>query len=189
MRVIRVVLTPRPSLLVYPDKQTFSVSVGMSQRCQKRSIYDSPSTAHLTASQAPAMPSVHASLDHIATVVIIVVRVEAEAETSPEVATEVAIMETSPEVAITKSTAVKTATVEPTSEAAAMESTTAEAATMKSTAVKTATVESTSDAAAMETAAAHAASVATSTTTAAKATTTTSQRHRWRNQANGRNCR
>ena len=34
--VNRVVLTPRPSLPVYPDERTFSVSVGMSQRCQKR---------------------------------------------------------------------------------------------------------------------------------------------------------
>jgi hypothetical protein len=32
--VIRVTLTLRRSLPVYPDKQTFLVSVGMSQKCQ-----------------------------------------------------------------------------------------------------------------------------------------------------------
>jgi hypothetical protein len=35
--VKRVVLTTRRSLPIYPDKQTFSGSVGMSQRCQLRS--------------------------------------------------------------------------------------------------------------------------------------------------------
>ena len=34
------------------------------------SIYDSPSTAHLTGLQAPAMLSVHASLDLVATAVV-----------------------------------------------------------------------------------------------------------------------
>src|ERR1700716_817190 len=34
LRVIRVVLTERRALPVYPDKQTSSESVGMSQRCQ-----------------------------------------------------------------------------------------------------------------------------------------------------------
>jgi hypothetical protein len=33
--VIRVTLTLRRSLPVYPDKQTFLVSVGMSQKCQR----------------------------------------------------------------------------------------------------------------------------------------------------------
>jgi hypothetical protein len=33
--VIRVTLTVRRSLPAYPDKQTFSVSVGMSPRCQQ----------------------------------------------------------------------------------------------------------------------------------------------------------
>jgi hypothetical protein len=33
LRVIRVVLTERRALPVYPDKQTSSESVGMSQRC------------------------------------------------------------------------------------------------------------------------------------------------------------
>ena len=36
LRVIRVVLTERRAPPVYPDKQTSSESVGMSQRCQKR---------------------------------------------------------------------------------------------------------------------------------------------------------
>jgi hypothetical protein len=35
-RVNRVVPTVRRSLPVYPDKQTFSVPVGMSQRCQQQ---------------------------------------------------------------------------------------------------------------------------------------------------------
>src|SRR3982074_895896 len=39
-------------------------------RSRSTSIYDSPSTAHLTGLQAPAMRSVHASLDHIATAVV-----------------------------------------------------------------------------------------------------------------------
>ena len=34
-RVSRVVLTARGSFPVYPDEQTFSQSIGMSQRCQK----------------------------------------------------------------------------------------------------------------------------------------------------------
>jgi len=34
--VNRVTLTLRRSLPLYPDKQTFSESVGMSQRCQRR---------------------------------------------------------------------------------------------------------------------------------------------------------
>jgi hypothetical protein len=34
--VKRVILTVRRSLPVYPDKQTFSDSVGMSQTCQNR---------------------------------------------------------------------------------------------------------------------------------------------------------
>src|SRR5712672_4828931 len=68
------------------------------------------STAHLTGLQAPAMRGVHASLDHIATAVVIVrivvavrvvsvvvIRVEAEAEAAPEVA-----------IAIMKSTAAET---------------------------------------------------------------------------------
>jgi hypothetical protein len=33
--VNRVALTLRRSLPVYPEKQTFSLSVGMSQRCQR----------------------------------------------------------------------------------------------------------------------------------------------------------
>ena len=33
--LIRVGLTVRPSLPVYPDNQTFSESDGMSQRCQE----------------------------------------------------------------------------------------------------------------------------------------------------------
>ena len=82
------------------------------------------------------MPSVHASLDHIATAEV--VRVEAEAETSPEVAI---MKSTAAEFTTTKSTSVKnTAIMESASHAAA---------------VKTA-----AGAAAMETAA----SVATSTT-------------------------
>src|SRR6476659_3533500 len=70
-------------------------------RSRSTSIYDNPSTAHLTGLQAPAMLSVHAALDHIAIavvsvqiagviriiairiVVIVVIRVEAEGETSP----------------------------------------------------------------------------------------------------------
>jgi hypothetical protein len=36
IRVNRVTLTLRRSLPLYPDKQTFSESVGMSQRCQRR---------------------------------------------------------------------------------------------------------------------------------------------------------
>ena len=36
IRVNRVVPTVRRSLPVYPDKQTFSVPVGMSQRCHKQ---------------------------------------------------------------------------------------------------------------------------------------------------------
>jgi hypothetical protein len=39
-------------------------------KSRSASIYDSPSTAHLAGLQAPAMRSVHASLDHIATAVI-----------------------------------------------------------------------------------------------------------------------
>ena len=35
LRVIRVVLTERRALPVYPDKRTSSESVGMSQRCHK----------------------------------------------------------------------------------------------------------------------------------------------------------
>jgi hypothetical protein len=34
--VKRVISTVRRQLPIYPDKQTFSVSVGMSQRCQER---------------------------------------------------------------------------------------------------------------------------------------------------------
>jgi len=34
------------------------------------SIYDSPSTAHLTGLQAPTVLGVHASLDHVATAVV-----------------------------------------------------------------------------------------------------------------------
>jgi hypothetical protein len=34
--VIRVILTRLPSLLVFPDKRTFSVSADMSQRCQQQ---------------------------------------------------------------------------------------------------------------------------------------------------------
>jgi hypothetical protein len=34
----RVVLTARGSLPVYPDEQTFSQSIGMSQRCQEETI-------------------------------------------------------------------------------------------------------------------------------------------------------
>jgi hypothetical protein len=36
LRVKRVISTVRRPLPIYPDKQTFSVSVGMSQRCQLR---------------------------------------------------------------------------------------------------------------------------------------------------------
>src|SRR6266851_8389138 len=39
-------------------------------RSRSTSIYDSPSTAHLTGLQAPAMRRVHASLHHIATAVV-----------------------------------------------------------------------------------------------------------------------
>jgi len=39
-------------------------------RSRSTSIYDSPSTAHLTGLQAPAMRSVHPSLDHIAIAVV-----------------------------------------------------------------------------------------------------------------------
>lgn len=35
IRVNRVVLTVRQPLLVFPDKQTFETSVGMSQGCQE----------------------------------------------------------------------------------------------------------------------------------------------------------
>src|ERR1700730_1872234 len=103
---------------------------------------------------------------------MVVVRVEAgaESETSPEVA----IMKSMDvEFTTTKSTSVETtAIVEPASHAATME-TAGDAATME-----------TATAAAAKATAAHAASVAASTT----ATAATSQRHRWRNQANGRNC-
>ncbi len=36
LRLIHAGLTVRQSLPVYPNQQTFSESVGMSQRCQKR---------------------------------------------------------------------------------------------------------------------------------------------------------
>jgi hypothetical protein len=36
LRVKRVILTMRRPRPIYPDKQTFSASVGMSQTCQKR---------------------------------------------------------------------------------------------------------------------------------------------------------
>jgi hypothetical protein len=105
---------------------------------------------------------------------MVVVRVEAgaESETSPEVA----IMKSmAVEFTTTKSTSVETtAIVEPASHAATME-TAGDAATMET---------ATATAAAAKATAAHAASVAASTT----ATAATSQRHRWRNQANGRNC-
>jgi hypothetical protein len=43
MRVIRVILTVRRSLPVYPEERTSSVSVGMSQRCQStKSLRSSP---------------------------------------------------------------------------------------------------------------------------------------------------
>jgi hypothetical protein len=170
------------------------------------------STAHLTGLQAPAVLGVHASLDHVATavvsvwiaggiriiavrivvsvVVIVAVRVEAEAETS-------AIMKsTAVESTTTKSASVETtaimesashaATMESARYTAAMETASSEAATAKAATMETAT-------------ATHAAAVKTATT-AAKATaapvaastpatsTATSPRHRWRNQANGRNC-
>ena len=41
--VNRVVLTVQRSLPVFPEKQTFSVSVGMSQKCHStKSLRDSP---------------------------------------------------------------------------------------------------------------------------------------------------
>jgi hypothetical protein len=53
LRVIRVVLTERRALPVYPDKQTSSESVGMSQRCQQRKsrLFDHlvPTGEHLSA--------------------------------------------------------------------------------------------------------------------------------------------
>jgi hypothetical protein len=39
-------------------------------RSRSTSIYDSPSTAHLTGLEVPAMLGVHASLDHVATTVV-----------------------------------------------------------------------------------------------------------------------
>src|SRR6201988_1425038 len=52
-----------------PRGQTLNLSADRS-RSRSTSIYDSPSTAHLTGLQAPAMLSVHASPDLIATAVV-----------------------------------------------------------------------------------------------------------------------
>ena len=56
--VNRVAFTVRRSLPVYPEKQTFSESVGMSQRCQRR-------TSALASARKPLQPlllfSVHCS--------------------------------------------------------------------------------------------------------------------------------
>jgi hypothetical protein len=53
----------------HPRPPIFKLSADRS-RLRSTSIYDRPSTAHLTGLQAPAMRSVHASLDHIATAVV-----------------------------------------------------------------------------------------------------------------------
>jgi hypothetical protein len=49
-RVNRVVLTVGRSLPVFLDKQTFSESVGMSQRCQNRTSGDTPSSKNAVSS-------------------------------------------------------------------------------------------------------------------------------------------
>jgi hypothetical protein len=73
-----------------------------------------------------------------------------------------------------------------TTDAAAMEAATTKAAAMEAASTEAATMEAaTAEAAAVTTA--HAATAAVATTTTA-ATATTRQRHRWRSQANGRNC-
>jgi len=59
-----------------------------------------------------------------------------------------------------------------------------EAATTKATAAHAAAVET----ATAKATATHAASVAAATSTSTSTSTATGQRHRWRNQANGRNC-
>jgi hypothetical protein len=182
-------------------------------RSRSTSIYDNPSTAHLTGLQAPAMLSVHAALDHIAIavvsvqiagviriiairiVVIVVIRVEAEGETSPEAA----IMKSTESTAAKSTSMETTATMESASDAAAMETASSETATVKAATVETAAAHAAAvktATAAPKAAAAHAAPVATTSTKAAAApvatattsSAATSQRHRWRNQANGRNC-
>jgi hypothetical protein len=74
-----------------------------------------------------------------------------------------------------------------TTDAAAMEAATTKAAAMEAASTEAATMEAaTAEAAAVTTA--HAATAAVATTTTTAATATTRQRHRWRSQANGRNC-
>jgi hypothetical protein len=62
--VIRATLTARRSLPVFPDKQTFSTSVGMSQRCQyrKSTTYSITSSAATSKAFGMARPSALAVL-------------------------------------------------------------------------------------------------------------------------------
>src|SRR6267143_6859586 len=146
------------------------------------------STAHLTGLQAPAMRGVHASLDHVATAVVIirivvavpirvivsvvVIRVEAKAEAAPEVA-----------ISIMKSTAAETTI-------AIVESTTiVESATITECAGHAATTEAATIVESAGHATTEAATAAVATAAAASsATASTSQRHCWRSHANRRDC-
>jgi hypothetical protein len=169
---------------------------------------------HLRELQVPAMRGVHASPNYVATAVVlvrivgvrviataisirvpisirvtggVVVIVVTEAE-SEAAAPEVAISEAAaPEIAIMESTTTKFAESTTTAaETTIMEchSTTAEAA-MEATAAKAAAMKTaTTEATAMETATTEAAAMKTATTASAATTASTSQRHRWRSQAN-----
>jgi hypothetical protein len=123
--------------------------------------------------------------------VVVIVVTEAEAA-APEVAIseaaapEIAIMEsTTTKFAESTTTAAETTIMEchSTTAEAAMEATAAKAAAMKTATTEATAMETaTTEAAAM--ASAHAATSAVAATASAATTATTSQRHRWRSQAN-----
>jgi hypothetical protein len=169
-----ITIDPRHSINRLPD-----AAAGASHAC----VHASPNYVATAVVLVPIAVGVRVIATRISvrvTVGVVVIRV-AEAE-SEAAAPEVAITEstTTEFTATTKFTATKSfshpATTETASHPATAETT--EAAAMEAATTKAATV------ATAHAATAHAATAAVATATA----TTTRQRHRWRSQANGRNC-